>query len=69
MRSFRRPVGLGRGNEKDMGDCQNYGPFLGTLNTWCRIIIGIPKGTINLTTTHIETDSLPRVTQGLGFRA
>ena len=30
----------------DMGGCQkcqNYGPFLGTLNTRCRIIIGTPK--------------------------
>ena len=24
-----------------MGGCQNYGPFLGTLNIRCRIIIGI----------------------------
>ena len=36
-----------------MGSCQNYGPFLGTLNIWCRIIIGTQKGTIILTTTHI----------------
>ena len=35
-----------------MGGCQNYGPFLGTLNTRCRII-GIQEGTIFLTTTHI----------------
>ena len=27
-------------------------PFLGTLNIRCRIIIGIQKGTIILTTTH-----------------
>ena len=26
-----------------MGGCQTYGPFLGTLNIRCRIIIGIPK--------------------------
>ena len=26
-----------------MGGCQNYGPFLGTLNIRCRIIIGYPK--------------------------
>ena len=26
-----------------MGGCQNYGPFLGTLNIRCRIILGIPK--------------------------
>ena len=28
-----------------MGGCQNYGPFLGTLNIRCRIIIGIQKRT------------------------
>ena len=26
-----------------MGGCQNSGPFLGTLNIRCRIIIGIQK--------------------------
>ena len=31
-----------------MGGCQNYGPFLGTLNIRCRIIIGAHKGTIIL---------------------
>ena len=36
-----------------MGGCQNYGPFLGTLNNRCRIIIGTQKGTLFLTTTHI----------------
>ena len=36
-----------------MGSCQNYGPFLGTLNNRCRILIGTQKGTIILTTTHI----------------
>ena len=36
-----------------MGGCQNDGPFLGTLNIRCCIIIGIQKGTIILTTTHI----------------
>ena len=36
-----------------MGGCQNYGPFLGTLNIRCRIRIGIQRGTIILTTTHI----------------
>ena len=35
-----------------MGGCQNYGPFLGTLNIRCRIIIGTQKGTIILTTTQ-----------------
>ena len=39
-----------------MGDCQNYGPFFGTLNIWCRIILRIQKGTIILTTTRIRYD-------------
>ena len=30
-----------------MGSCQNYGPFLGTLNNRCHIIIGTPKGDNN----------------------
>ena len=37
-----------------MGGCQNYGPFLGTTNIRCRIMIGIQKGTIILTTTHMS---------------
>ena len=41
-----------------MGDCQNYGPFLGTLNIRCRIRIGTQKGTITLTTTHIVVSRL-----------
>ena len=36
-----------------MGGYQNYGPFLGTLNIRCRIIIRIQKGAIILTTTHM----------------
>ena len=32
-----------------MGGCQNYGPFLGTLNIRCRIIIRIQKWDHNLT--------------------
>ena len=36
-----------------MGGCQNDGPSWNTLNISCRIIIGIQKGTIILTTTHI----------------
>ena len=40
-----------------MGGCQNYGPFLGTLTIRCRIIIGIQKGAIILTTTHIAVFS------------
>ena len=35
-----------------MGGSQNYGPFLGTLIR-CRIIIGIQKGPIILTTTQM----------------
>ena len=35
-----------------LGGCQNYGPSLGPLNIRCRIIMGIQKGTIILTTTH-----------------
>ena len=34
-----------------LGGRQNYDPFLGTLNIGCRIIIGIQKGTMILTTT------------------
>ena len=37
--------------QHQVGGCQNYGPFLDTLNIRCRIIIGIQKGTIILTTT------------------
>ena len=46
-----------------MGSCQNYGPFLGTLNNRCHIIIRTQKGTIILTTTHIGSCSL----LGCGF--
>ena len=35
-----------------MEGCQNYGPFLGTLNIRCRIIIGIP---FTLTTSHMSS--------------
>ena len=37
-----------------MGGCQNYDPFWGTLNIRCLILIGIQKGTIVLTTTHVS---------------
>ena len=37
-----------------MCSCQNYGPFWGTLNIRCRIIIRTQKGTIILPTTHIR---------------
>ena len=36
-----------------MGGCRDYGPFLGTLNIRCRIIIGIQKGTVILTTAQM----------------
>ena len=39
-----------------MGGCQNYGPFLGTLDIRCRTILGTQKGTIILTTTHVCAD-------------
>ena len=59
-----------------MGGCQNYSPFLGTLNIRGRIIIGTPKRTIILTTTHIYNHIIISIqmllrggrTQGLGFR-
>ena len=35
-----------------MGSCQNRGPFLGTLNIWCRTILGTPKGTKILRTKY-----------------
>ena len=37
------------------GGCQNEGPFLGTLNIRCRIILRAQTGTLILTTTHIHT--------------
>ena len=37
-----------------MGGCQNSGPFLGTRNIRCRIILGIQKGTIILRTTDVR---------------
>ena len=50
-----------------MGSCQNYGPFLGTLNNRCRIIIGTQKGTLILTTTHIlQAGSSSRFLDNLG---
>ena len=39
-----------------MGSCQNQGPFLGTLNIRCRIIIRTQKGTLILTTTHMDAE-------------
>ena len=34
---------------QQMGSCQNYGPFLGTLNNRCRTILGTQQGTTILT--------------------
>ena len=56
-----------------MGGCQNHGPFLGTLNIWCRIIKGTQKGTIILTTTRMPACRVLKTGQrrrhrGLGFR-
>ena len=42
----------------EMGSCQNYGPFLGTLNNRCFLIIGTRKGTLILTTTHMCKSTL-----------
>ena len=47
-----RVVGL-RGSRVHVGSCQNYGPFLGTLNSRCRIILGTQTGTLILTATHV----------------
>ena len=49
---------LGLGKEKcsthpDLSGCQNYGPFLGTLNIRGRIMIETQKGAIILTTNHL----------------
>ena len=38
---------------KHMGCCQNCGPFLGHLNTRCRIMLRTQKRTMILTTTHM----------------
>ena len=37
-----------------MGSCQNYGPFLGTVNIRCRNIIRTQKRPIILRTAHID---------------
>ena len=44
-----------REHAQHMSGCQNNGPFLGTLNIRCRMIIGIQKETIILTTTHMTS--------------
>ena len=52
-----------------LGDCQNYGPLLGTLNIRGRIIIGIQKGTIILTTTHLCSFVGCKLMCGTGFES
>ena len=37
-----------------VGGCLNYGPLLGLLNARCRILPRTTKGTIILTTTHVQ---------------
>ena len=49
----------------DLGGCQNYGPFLGTLNIRCRTISRTQKGTIILTTTHLASISTRRPSRNL----
>ena len=41
-----------------MGGCQNYGPILGPLITWCCIIVRNQKGAMILTTNHMAAVSL-----------
>ena len=63
---------LGLSGTLHMGSCQNYGPFLGTLNIRCRIILGTQKGTLILTTTHIapsQTFGRVQKVHGLGSKA
>ena len=55
-------------SEPYMGGCQNYGPFLGSLNNRCRIIIGPKTGTIILTTTHIALRARAEATRRKGRR-
>ena len=57
--------------ETHMGGCQNYGPFWGTLNIRCRIIMGTQKRTTILATTHIGPlykDKALRKRRSLRFR-
>ena len=59
-----------------MGGCQNYGPFLRTLNIRGRIITGTQKGTIILTTIYVvlggrgflKSEALPSVNNPTRFR-
>ena len=50
-------------HRRHVGVCQNYGPFLGTLNNRCRTILGTQKGTLILTTTHVDMNGNWRETR------
>ena len=54
--------------ETQMGGCQNCGPFLGTLNNRCRIMIVTQKVTIILTTLASPTPETRNPLNELGFR-
>ena len=56
---------LNRDPRSNVGGCQNYGPFLGSLNIRCRIRIGTQKGTIILTTTHVESHNFSKFVEKL----
>ena len=66
------PVNL----QPKMGGCQNYGPFLGTLNNRCRTILGDPKRDHNFdnhpkwtrTTSSEKGDPGPKSPQPKGKR-
>ena len=52
---FRLPIWKkGPNTTSYMGGCQNHGPLLNPLNTRCRTILRNQKGTIVLTTTHMD---------------
>ena len=52
----------------EMGGCQICGPFLGTLNIRCRIVIGIRKGAILLTTAQMKPGVVLVWIEGRGLR-
>ena len=60
-RASRRPRQASGIVSPHLGACQNYGPFLGTLNNRCRIIIGTQTGTIILTITHLHDVTTRRI--------
>ena len=47
--------------DKHVDGCQNYGPFLGPLNTRCRIILRTHTGTIILPTTRVGSENPPKL--------